>query len=238
MADILPRKFYRITGLHNVFAANNNIYDTSKLSLASQYTTTVNEHTILFLTADAADEGKYISVNSVDGIEDLCLYENMTMIWARGAIYAVEQKTVKNVNYSKNDLAFTIVYTDGTTKSIVTSALGFTAGDNIDIDDNNVISAIGYFFDNDNNFITNPESNSANGQTNALITGTFSNTGDKNAAFLIGCGTSLTSKDNAFSVSKSGTVTTKTDFIATANGANYKLSDIHSVQDSDWAYIG
>lgn len=238
MADILPRKFYRITGLHNVFAASSNIYDTSKLSLASQYTTTVNEHTILFLTADATDNGKYIAVDSADGIEDLCLYENMTMIWARGAIYAVEQKTVKNVNYSKNDLAFTIVYTDGTTKSIVTSALGFTAGENIEIDDDNTISAIGYFFDDDNNFITNPESNSATGQTNALIAGTFPNTGDKNAAFLIGCGTSLISKDNAFSVTKSGTVTTKTDVIATANGANYKLSDIHSVQDSDWAYIG
>ena len=240
MADnpILPRKFYRITGLHNVFTVTDNIYNINTLSLSTFYKSRVNEHTILFLTADAEDAGKKVSIASADGTEDVLLYENMTMIWGRGGIYAIENKTVKNVYDDKNNLTFTIKYTDGTENQIVTSALGYTSGDNINIDENNVISALGYLFDDKNNFVINPNANSANGQTGAVIAGVYPYTGDKNDLLIIGAGESNMSRSNAFTVNKTGTVTAKTDVVASANGNNYKLSDIHEVYDSDWAFIG
>lgn len=240
MADnpILPRKFYRITGLHNVFTVTDNIYNINTFSLSTFYKSRVNEHTILFLTADAEDAGKKVPTASADGTEDVLLYENMTMIWGRGGIYAIENKTVKNVYYDKNNLTFTIKYTDGTENQIVTSALGYTGGDNINIDENNVISALGYLFDDKNNFVINPNANSANGQTGAVIAGVYPYTGDKNDLLIIGAGESNMSRSNALTVNKTGTVTAKTDVVASANGNNYKLSDIHEVYDSDWAFIG
>lgn len=236
MTDILPRKFYRLSGLHNVFSLSNNIYNTSNLVLSSEYKTTIDEHTILFLTADSTDAEKKVTTNNFDGKEDVLLYNNMTMIWARGNLYAIEQKTVKNVTYDKDSLAFFIEYSDGTEKRIVTSAMGFTAGDNIDIDNNNIISAIGYFFDEKNNFVINPDENSANGQTNAFITGVYPNVGDKTALMIVGAGTSNGSRSNAFSVNKSGIVTAKSDVILSDNEC--KLSEMHAVTDSDWAFIG
>lgn len=235
MADILPRKFYRLTGLHNVFKATNNIYNTASLQLASQFSGKINEHTILFLTADTQDAGKKVVANNHNGTEDVLLYESFTMIWARGAIYAVDKKTVKEVTYDKTSLAFTISYTDGSSRKITTTAMGFTAGDNIDIDDDNVISALGYLFDDKNNFIINPDENYANGQSNAVITGVYPNVGDKNLLLVTGCGTSNAVRKNAFSVDNKGTAKVKTDVVL---DTGQKLSEIHNVVDSDWAFIG
>ena len=115
-----------INGLHNVFTLNSaDLYDISTFS----YEQSVDENTILFVIADSEDVGKYITINGAPKI----ISENDNFIITDGIVF------------SGNGSG---------TSSTPGSGPTYTGGTNIDIT-NNVISAEGYTYANDNFYIGN-----------------------------------------------------------------------------------
>jgi hypothetical protein len=272
------KKFYKLYGLNNIFKYSNHgtnedpmyVYNTSVNGFNDSYilkrygVTGIDMHTILFITACASDEGRYVNVTSKELVyfsdNDISenektfrviIHEGDTMIWSRGDLYSVS--TLKHVNSVSLDENNNIVIenSDGTNNIIspTDSKLGYSGIYPIVIEDNE-IKLKGLSLDEDNNLIVNTDSNSVfynvkNSNTfgvgnqsivnNQTIFGKFAKP-DSNAIFIIGGGNDNTSRINLFSVSFDGIVYAQNDVI-TGKDKEYRLSDIHSVLDSDWAFI-
>ena len=88
MAELL-RKFYKITGLHNVFElTNGQYYSTNSFidTFQSAYNQKINEHTVLFITCDEQDEDKYVYTHG-DLLFFDCLFELFAFVFvSRGRL--------------------------------------------------------------------------------------------------------------------------------------------------------
>lgn len=275
------KKFYKIYGLNYIFntytesaGANNiEIYDTSTdgfvYDLEANGITNIDEHTILFITANINDEGKYVKIYShekeaVDGVledKNVTFYKKMvhngdTMIWARGDLYGISTKCVTGISVDDN-WNIIVKNSDGTDNIIKSSdsKIGYVGSAPVKVE-GNTISLDGLYYDEKGNFIVNDYVNEvfyadAN-ISNTLVTG-FKNVayadfqqvfgkysaGDSKAIFIVGGGESDTERFNLFTINFDGVVYAKTDVTCggTKESPDYKLSDIHSVLDVDWAYI-
>ena len=140
---------------------------------------------------------------------------------------------------------------------IITSENSFTytAGNNVTISNDNVISVFGFYSDERNNFVENPKENSAfksvsgshvEGYRNIAntdyqhVSGKYAKL-DSDKIFIVGFGTGDDNRDNMFTISKMGDVYVKND--VTCSGISdeepdYRLQDIHSCFDKDWVIIG
>jgi hypothetical protein len=115
-----------INGLHNIFTPNtDNLYDISTFS----YEQSVDENTILFVIADSEDVGRYITING----EPKIISENDNFIITNGVVFSGN---------------------GGGSSDVTITGSEYAAGTNIDITDN-VISAQGYTYANDNFYIGN-----------------------------------------------------------------------------------
>lgn len=185
--------------------------------------------------------------------------EGDTMIWSRGNLYCVTPTTsVTEIEFTSTR-EFVITYSDGSKQTIAPgeSGLGYEAEYPIVIEPENDISTIklkGLSIDSDKNFIENPDENYANyGVTNSHVegTGNFSSANnqhvqgkfsalDTSAIFIIGNGNDDSNRKNIFTIGYDGTVYGFTDFVCGPDKSNpaYKLSDMHSVLNDDWCFIG
>lgn len=254
----LFRKYYKITGLHNVFEYDetSKVFFTDYANFTTRfvesYGNLINEHTTLFITCDASDEGYYVQAKDDDNnIVQYKLHPADTLIWARNDVYCVSSKGVTDIDYDSINRKFTIIYSDGTTQEIVAAVMGYSAGDNINISADNLISALGYTYEETGkNFLLG--SNSANtNTTNAFVTGTgniavsdsqlvcgtYNNT-DSDKTVIVGIGT-IKARKNGVTIDKTGVIYSATDVTAGNEDSNpsYKLSDIHNVVDDDWVII-
>lgn len=267
---MLPRKFYRLDCLSDIFLCDSDdVFKTNDDGMGGfnqqfldEMDGLIDKHTILFITATDEDNGKYVKIPSTsNGKTTLLTYKIRpcdTMIWARGRIFAISTKTVVSVVFDSPSSSLVVWYSDSTFEKIKISTQGggsYTAGDNIIISDSNVISALGYLFDTEKNFIEDPESNNVTpgvlhshveGYNNFSsadcqhVQGKFAKV-DPDKAFIIGWGSDDNNRDNIFTVTMLGVVYTPTD--VTCGGISeehpdYRLQDIHSVFDSDWVLIG
>lgn len=266
---MLKRKFYRLSCLSDIFKITDNIFETSvdgtggfTDSFYQEYKDKIDEHTLLYITATEEDAGKTIKLNSEYNGKTTVLTHVLracdTLIWVRGKVYCISTKTVISVVYNEKKSTIDVYYSDGTSESIkITSEKDFTytAGTNIIISNENVISALGYLFDERKNFVEYPDVNYAI----EAVTGThvegyhnISNTDyqhvsgkfaklDSNKIFIVGFGKDDDHRDNLFTISKMGDVYVKND--VTCSGfsdeePDYRLQDIHSCLDEDWVIIG
>lgn len=266
---MLKRKFYRLSCLSDIFKITNNVFETSvdgtggfTDSFYQKYKDKIDEHTLLYITATEEDAGKTIKLNSEYNGKTTVLTHVLracdTLIWVRGKVYCISTKTVISVVFNEKKSTIDVHYSDGTSESIkITSEKDFTytAGTNIIISNENVISAFGYLFDERNNFVEYPDVNYAI----EAVTGThvegyhnISNTDyqhvsgkyaklDSNKIFIVGFGKDDDHRDNLFTISKTGIVYVKND--VTCSGfsdeePDYRLQDIHSCLDEDWVIIG
>lgn len=187
------------------------------------------------------------------------LKEGDTMIWSRGNLYCVTPtNSVNEIEFTKNR-EFIITYSDGSKQTIApeASGLGYGAEYPIVIETKNDISTIklkGLSIDNNKNFIENPDENYANyGVTNSHVEGkgNFSSANnqhvqgkfaalDTSAIFIVGNGNNDSDRKNIFTIGYDGTVYGFTDFVCGPDKSNpaYKLSDIHSVLNDDWCFVG
>lgn len=266
---MLKRKFYRLSCLSDIFKITNNVFETSvdgtggfTDSFYQEYKDKIDEHTLLYITATEEDAGKTIKLNSEYNGKTTVLTHVLracdTLIWVRGKVYCISTKTVISVVYNEKKSTIDVYYSDGTSESIkITSEKDFTytAGTNIIISNENVISALGYLFDERNNFVEYPDVNYAlksvsgshvEGYHNIAntdyqhVSGKFAKL-DSNKIFIVGFGEDDDHRDNLFTISKMGDVYVKND--VTCSGISdeepyYRLQDIHSCIDEDWVIIG
>ena len=238
----------------------------SEVELRQYGVTGIDEHTILFITACPSDEGRYVNIISkelinIDGdyldevnetMHRIVLHKGDTMIWARGNLYSISSiNHVNSVTLDKNN-NIVIENSDGTMNVIspVDSKLGYTGIYPIVVEDSK-IALKGITIDEKNNVIVNPDSNSVfYGVNNANVSG-IGNTAiansqtiigkyalsDYDSIFIIGNGTKET-PFNLFSVGFDGVVQVQKDVIAQPElEVPFRLTDIHSVLDVDWAFI-
>lgn len=272
------RKFYKINGLTDNFRLLTEDPPVFKTTIVGEstscftdnfiekYDTLIDEHTILFITACAADTGKFVKVVSknlnefdeyVAGVEVLYkLTEGDTLLWARGDVYCVSSKAVKDVSFDDITKEFVFTYTDGTTSRISQlESQAYTGVYPIGVDsETKKISLLGiYFPDATRSFVIDTSKNRVgNNVKNAFVAGAGneSNTSyqhvegtyadsQPNYAFVIGNGTNSNNRGNLFVITFNGISHIKTDFTAggTLDAPLYRLSDIHSVLDVDWAFI-
>jgi len=185
--------------------------------------------------------------------------EGDTMIWSRGNLYCVTPtNSVTEIEFTQNR-EFIITYSDGSKQTIEPgeSGLGYGAEYPIVIESEDDIPTIklkGLSIDSDKNFIENPDENYANyGVTNSHVegTGNFSSANnqhvqgkfaalDTSAIFIIGNGNDDNNRKNIFTIGYDGKVYALTDVVCGPDKSNpdYKLSDIHSVLNEDWCFVG
>ena len=219
----------------------------------------IDEHTILFITASVEDEGNYVDVFvKQEGEEDIVLpkylYKGDTMVWSRGDLYCVSSKSVASLSFDPDTRFLVINYSDGTREEIKQGVLGYTGETPITVNGDNKIGILSHSYDPESkNFIENPDENFVDsGVTNSHIEGVQNistvsyqhiegkySLPDDSAVFIIGNGDENT-RYNVFTVGFDGTVHASTDVTAGGEKTNpdYKLSDIHSVLNKDWAFIG
>ena len=264
------RQLYRLSCLSDIFKITDNVFETSvdgtggfTDSFYNEYKDKIDEHTLLYITATEEDTGKTIKLNSEYNGKNTVLTHVLracdTLIWVRGKVYCISTKTVISVVFNEKQSTIDVHYSDGTSESIkiITSEKDsiYTAGTNIIISTENVISAFGYLFDERNNFVEYPDVNYAF----KAVTGThvegyhnISNTDyqhvsgkyaklDSDKIFIVGFGKDDDHRDNLFTISKTGIVYVKND--VTCSGfsdekPDYRLQDIHSCLDEDWVIIG
>lgn len=266
---MLKRKFYRLSCLSDIFKITDNIFETSvdgtggfTDSFYQEYKDKIDEHTLLYITATEADAGKTIKLNSEYNGKTTVLTHVLracdTLIWVRGKVYCISTKTVISVVFNEKKSTIDVYYSDGTSESIKVISekdSTYTAGTNIIISNENVISALGYLFDERKNFVEYPDVNYAI----EAVTGThvegyhnISNTDyqhvsgkyaklDSDKIFIVGFGKDDDNRDNLFTISKMGVVYVKND--VTCSGfsdeePDYRLQDIHSCFNDDWVIIG
>lgn len=266
---MLKRKFYRLSCLSDIFKITDNVFETSvdgtggfTDSFYQEYKDKIDEHTLLYITATEADAGKTIKLNSEYNGKTTVLTHVLracdTLIWVRGKVYCISTKTVISVVFNEKKSTIDVHYSDGTSESIkITSEKDFTytAGTNIIISNDNVISVFGFYSDERNNFVENPDVNYAlKSVSGSHVEGyhNISNTDyqhvsgkyaklDSDKIFIVGFGKDDDHRDNLFTISKMGVVYVKND--VTCSGfsdeePDYRLQDIHSCLDEDWVIIG
>lgn len=267
---MLKRKFYRLSCLSDIFKIKDNVFETSvdgtggfTDSFYKEYKDKIDEHTLLYITATEADAGKTIKLNSEYNGKTTVLTHVLracdTMVWVRGKIYCISTKTVISIVFNEKKSTLDVYYSDGTSESIKISTSGggstYTAGTNVIISNNNVISTLGYLFDERNNFVENPDVNYAIKSVNGAhiegyhniantdyqhVSGKYAKL-DSDKIFIVGFGKDDKNRDNMFTISKTGEVYVKND--VTCSGISdeepdYRLQDIHSCFDEDWVIIG
>lgn len=266
---MLKRKFYRLSCLSDIFKITDNVFETSvdgtggfTDSFYQEYKDKIDEHTLLYITATEADSGKTIKLNSEYNGKTTVLTHVLracdTLIWVRGKVYCISTKTVISVVFNEKKSTIDVHYSDGTSESIkITSEKDFTytAGKNVTISNDNVISVFGFYSDERNNFVENPDVNYAlKSVSGSHVEGyhNISNTDyqhvsgkyaklDSDKIFIVGFGKDDDHRDNLFTISKMGVVYVKND--VTCSGfsdeePDYRLQDIHSCLDEDWVIIG
>lgn len=183
-----------------------------------------------------------------------------TMIWARGHLYCVSTKTVVNVEFDTDERKMTFTYNDGTTEVIDLSIEDYEGIFPIKVDTNpdtqkKEISLEDIYYDRNRNIVFGSGANSTSnldelhfvhieGENNSAVTdyqhveGKFALV-DNRYIFIIGGGASGAPM-NLFTITFDGVAHAKNDVTAggTAEHPDFKLSDIHSVLDEDWAYLG
>ena len=265
---MLKRKFYRLSCLSDIFKITDNVFETSvdgtggfTDSFYQEYKDKIDEHTLLYITATEEDTGKKIKLNSEYNGKTTVLTHVLracdTLVWVRGKVYCISTKSVISVVFNEKKSILDVQYSDGTSESIniTPEKDSYTAGTNIIINNDNVISALGYLFDERNNFVEYPDVNYAlEAVTGTHIEGyhNIANTDyqhvsgkyaklDSDKIFIVGFGKDDDHRDNLFTISKSGIVYVKND--VTCSGfsdeePDYRLQDIHSCLDEDWVIIG
>ena len=267
---MLKRKFYRLSCLSDIFKIKDNIFETSvdgtggfTDSFYQEYKDKIDEHTLLYITATEEDTGKTIKLNSEYNGKTTVLTHVLracdTLIWVRGKVYCISTKTVISVVFNEKKSTLDVHYSDGTSESIkISTSQGgstYTAGKNVTISNDNVISVFGFYSDERNNFVENPDVNYAlKSVSGSHVEGyhNISNTDyqhvsgkyaklDSDKIFIVGFGTDDDHRDNLFTISKMGVVYVKND--VTCSGfsdeePDYRLQDIHSCLDEDWVIIG
>ena len=266
---MLKRKFYRLSCLSDIFKITDNVFETSvdgtggfTDSFYQEYKDKIDEHTLLYITATEADAGKTIKLNSEYNGKTTVLTHVLracdTLIWVRGKVYCISTKTVISVVFNEKKSTIDVYYSDGTSESIkITSEKDFTytAGKNVTISNDNVISVFGFYSDERNNFVEYPDVNYAlksvsgshvEGYHNIAntdyqhVSGKYAKL-DSEKIFIVGFGEDDDRRDNLFTISKTGIVYVKND--VTCSGFSdeepvYRLQDIHSCLDEDWVIIG
>ena len=265
---MLKRKFYRLSCLSDIFKITDNVFETSvdgtggfTDSFYQEYKDKIDEHTLLYITATEEDTGKKIKLNSEYNGKTTVLTHVLracdTLVWVRGKVYCISTKTVISIVFNEKKSTIDVHYSDGTSESIniTPEKDSYTAGTNIIINNDNVISALGYLFDERNNFVENPDVNYAiksvsgshvEGYHNIAntdyqhVSGKYAKL-DSDKIFIVGFGKDDDHRDNVFTISKSGIVYVKND--VTCSGfsdeePDYRLQDIHSCLDEDWVIIG
>jgi len=265
----LARKFYKLFSLNGIFkyetVDEKVIYTTDvngfEPDFLNEYHGLIDEHTILFITANREDVGRYVNVFSRDSegvITDSYLEqikEGDTFVWARGDLYCHAGQGVIDISYDRNTGIITVTYKNGDTLDIPVGGAGLAAIYPLIID-NNSIKIEGFYYDENNNVIENIEggSNAASvnahnghveGEGNTItvnhqhVQGKYAVI-DNDSIFIIGGGSDSSNRVNVFTVDFNGTAYAQTDVTAGGTKANptYKLSDIHEVIDNDWAIIG
>ena len=267
---MLKRKFYRLSCLSDIFKITDNVFETSvdgtggfTDSFYQEYKDKIDEHTLLYITATEADSGKTIKLSSEYNSKTTVLTHVLracdTMIWVRGKVYCISTKTVISVVFNEKKSTLDVHYSDGTSESIkISTSQGgstYTAGKNVTISNDNVISVFGFYSDERNNFVENPDVNYAlKSVSGSHVEGyhNISNTDyqhvsgkyaklDSDKIFIVGFGNDDDSRDNMFTISKTGDVYVKND--VTCSGfsdeePDYRLQDIHSCFNDDWVVIG
>ena len=267
---MLKRKFYRLSCLSDIFKITDNVFETSvdgtggfTDSFYQEYKDKIDEHTLLYITATEADAGKTIKLNSEYNGKTTVLTHVLracdTLIWVRGKVYCISTKTVISVVFNEKKSTIDVYYSDGTSESIkISTSQGgstYTAGKNVTISNDNVISVFGFYSDERNNFVENPDVNYAlKSVSGSHVEGyhNISNTDyqhvsgkyaklDSDKIFIVGFGIDDDYRDNLFTISKMGVVYVKND--VTCSGfsdeePDYRLQDIHSCLDEDWVIIG
>ena len=267
---MLKRKFYRLSCLSDIFKITDNVFETSvdgtggfTDSFYQEYKDKIDEHTLLYITATEADAGKTIKLNSEYNGKTTVLTHVLracdTLIWVRGKVYCISTKTVISVVFNEKKSTLDVHYSDGTSESIkISTSQGgstYTAGKNVTISNDNVISVFGFYSDERNNFVENPDVNYAlKSVSGSHVEGyhNISNTDyqhvsgkyaklDSDKIFIVGFGKDDDHRDNLFTISKMGVVYVKND--VTCSGfsdeePDYRLQDIHSCLDEDWVIIG
>lgn len=265
---MLKRKFYRLSCLSDIFKITDNVFETSvdgtdgfTDSFYKEYKDKIDEHTLLYITATEADTGKTIKLNSEYNGKTTVLTHVLracdTLIWVRGKVYCISTKSVTSVVFNEKKSTIDVYYSDGTSESIniTPEKDSYTAGTNIIINNDNVISALGYLFDERNNFVEYPDVNYAlEAVTGTHIEGyhNIANTDyqhvsgkyaklDSDKIFIVGFGKDDDHRDNVFTISKMGVVYVKNDVTCSGFSGeepDYRLQDIHSCLDEDWVIIG
>ena len=180
-----------------------------------------------------------------------------TMIWARGHLYCVSTKTVVNSEFDGGTKSLVFTYNDGTTESIDLSSQDYTGLFPINVnDENNQISLEDIYYDQNRNLVIGTNSNNSTSNISSLsyvhvegegnapatsyqhIEGKYALV-DEHYMFIIGGGSSGAPL-NIFTITFDGVAHLKNDVTAggTPENPDYKLSDIHSVLDVDWTYLG
>lgn len=277
-----PRKFYKMNGLNYIFKTYDNIeeapgevYNTTVNGFNNTFivnyvqTNKINEHTILFITANSVDDGRFIKIQTKNGatppaVESesyVKIHTGDTMIWARGDIYGVSTKTVVNETFDRDYQVLTLEYSDGTTETLDLSNSFLSGTFPINVDQGTkTISLRDLYYDANGNFVTNSDYSRQDrnkidnidtlknvhieGAGNMATTnyqhieGRYAKV-DNTYIFMIGDGTNG-APSNIFTISFNGVTHSKTDVTAggTADNPDFKLSDIHSVVNEDWCFLG
>jgi hypothetical protein len=279
-----PRKFYKMNGLNFIFKTYDDndieeapgvLYNTTVDGFNNTFvvnyvqTNKINQHTILFITANAADDGRFIRVQTKNGATPPTVESEMyvkihtgdTMIWARGDIYCVSTKTVIKESFDRDTQVLSIEYSDGTTETLDLSNSFLSGTFPINVDqETKTVSLKDLYYDTNGNLVT--YSDFSRQDRNVLdnirslknvhiegignkattnyqhIEGRYAKV-DNTYIFMIGDGTSG-APSNIFTITFNGVAHLKNDVTAGGTDANpaFKLSDIHSVINEDWCFLG
>lgn len=244
------------TGEINTSIFNNNY---NKYGVSN-----VDENTIFFITASENDEGKFIKCkyrlntnnqNTSDNPDDLHDYKYIkinkgdTLLWVKGDFYSLSKNGI--VNVIKEDDVLKVVYSNGAIENIALSEINgdYKSAYPIKISKDGTISLEDISLNKSTrNYVEFPNVNEVqNGVLGAHVQG-YGNIalGDyqtiigkyaeqsNNSLFIVGNGASETNRKTVLSVSKDGITYSEKDVIAQNT---YKLSDMHSVKNEDWAFI-
>lgn len=236
----------------------------SKSELSANGIENIDKDTILFITASNEDTGKYICVNSYDegvNLKDepsnsnyMLLNEGDTVLWIKGEFYSLSSNGIKDVEtedktengINEKNLIFT--FSDGTQKNInLNQLLNDYIGVYPILVEDNIISLQGITVDGDNKNIIEFENAFSNNIKHTHVEGVGNistadyqhiqgkySKEDSNSIFIIGGGENENDRKNLLTVGFDGITRAENDVIVNDN----KLSDIHSVIDTDWVIIG
>lgn len=215
----------------------------------------VDENTIFFITASEKDEGKFIkckyrlNTNNLYDYKYIKINKGDTLLWVKYDFYALSKTGITNI-IKENDI-LRVVYSNGDIENIGLSEINgdYKGAYPIKISNDGTISLEDIQLDKSTgNYIEFPNFNKVQkGVLRAHVQG-YGNiaTGDyqtivgkyakqsNNSIFIVGNGDSELNRKTLLSVSKDGITYSEKDIIAQDK---YRLSDIHSVKNEDWAFI-